>query len=71
MNKICEWYKALFKIKTQKIPRIFLQAIKKSHLNTRVMAHTVLLNCPIKPEIKAVDNHSDLRILFCYSYDYV
>ena len=29
----------------------------------RVMAHTVLLNCPIKAEIREVDNQSDLRIL--------
>ena len=36
---------------------------KKKHLSARVMARTVLLNCPIKAEIKAVDNQSDLRIL--------
>ena len=29
----------------------------------RAMAPTVLLNCPIKAEIGAVDNQSDLRIL--------
>ena len=34
------------------------------------MMCTVLFNCPIKAEIWAVDSQSDLRILFCYSYDY-
>ena len=29
--------------------------------------HTVLLNCPINAEIRAVDSQSDLT--FCYSYD--
>ena len=28
-----------------------------------MIARTVLLNCPIKAEIRAVDNQSDLRIL--------
>ena len=42
-NKICEWYKAIFKIKTQEIPRFFFASNKKSHLSTHVMAHTVLL----------------------------
>ena len=60
-------YKALFKTKTQEIPRIFLLVMKKKkkqkHLSARVMARTVLLNCPIKAEIRAVDNQSDLRIL--------
>ena len=28
-----------------------------------VMARTVLLNCPIKAEIRAVDSQSDLTIL--------
>ena len=32
------------------------------------MTCTVLLNCPFKAEIRAVDSQSDLRI--CYSYDY-
>ena len=36
---------------------------KKSHLSARVMARTVLLNCPIKAEIRAVDSQSDLKIL--------
>ena len=34
--------------------------VKKSHLSARVMARTVLLNCPIKAEIRAVDSLSDL-----------
>ena len=46
--------------------------MKKSHLSARVLARTVnylgmtrtvLLNCPIKAEIRAVDSQSDLRIL--------
>ena len=44
-------YKALFKIKTQEIPRFFLLAMKKNKY------------CLIKTEIRAVDNQSDLRIL--------
>ena len=57
-------YKALFKTKTQEILKIFLLVMeKKKHLSARVMAGTVLLNCPIKAEIGAVDNQSDLRIL--------
>ena len=31
------------------------------------MTLTVLLNCPIKAAIRAVDSQSDLR--FCYSFD--
>ena len=31
------------------------------------MRRTVLLNCPIKAEIRAVDSQSNLTI--CYSYD--
>ena len=31
------------------------------------MTRTVLLNCPIKAEIRAVESQSDLTI--CYSYD--
>ena len=30
------------------------------------MTRTVLLNCPIDAEIRAVDSQSDLR--FCYSF---
>ena len=57
-------YEAPFLIKTQEIPRFFLLAVtKKSHLSARVMARTVLFNCPIKAQIRAVDSQSDLRIL--------
>ena len=56
---------------TQEIPRLFLLAIKKSHLsahdgvlsNYLGMTRTVLSNCPIKAEIRAVDSQSDLRLL--------
>ena len=48
-------YKALFKIKTEEIP-IFFASSEKSHLSVHVMAHTVLLNCLIKAEIRAVDS---------------
>ena len=41
----------------------FASSKKKSHLSARVMARTVLFNCPIKAEIRAVDSQSDLRIL--------
>ena len=56
-------YEALFLIKRQEILRFFLLAVKKSYLSARVMARTVLLDCPIKAEIRAVDSQSDLRIL--------
>ena len=61
-NKICDILGS-FLIKTQEIPRFFLLAVKKSHLSERLMARTVLFNCPIKAEIGAVDSQSDLRIL--------
>ena len=63
---------SFFKIKTEEIPIFFLLVVKKSHSSARVMAllsnylgmtRTVLLNCPIKAEIRAVDSQSDLRIL--------
>ena len=43
------------KLKHKQFPDFFCKQWK--------MAHTVLLNCPIKAEIRAVDNQSDLRIL--------
>ena len=58
-------YKALFKIKTQEIPR-FLLAVKKARAWWRVlsnylnMTRTVQLNCPIK---------ANQIWEFCYSYD--
>ena len=36
---------------------------KKIHLSAGVLARTVLWNGPIKAEISAVENQSDLRIL--------
>ena len=56
------------------MPIFFASSEKKSHLRARVMARTiqllilgmtrtVLLNCPIKAEIRIVDSQSDLRIL--------
>ena len=56
-------YRALFKSKHKKFQDFFASNEKKSHLSARVMARTVLLNCPIKAEIRAVENQSDLRIL--------
>ena len=47
-------YKALFKIKTQEIPRFpffVSSAGKKSHLSARVIARSVLFYCPIETEI--------------------
>ena len=65
-------YRALFKSKHKKFQDFFASNEKKSHLSARVMARTVQLlrhdaYCPIKAEIRAVENQSDLRI--CYSYD--
>ena len=67
-------YEAIFLIKTQEILRPFLPAVKKRHFSARDGAYcpiteayvtsTVLLNCPIKDEIRAFDSQSDLRILF-------
>ena len=66
-NKIC-YISGFFLIETQEIPRVFLLAVKKSHLSARVVARTVQLlrhdaYCPIKAEIRGVDSQSDLRIL--------
>ena len=70
-------YKAIFfKSKHKKFQDLFfLPAVKKSHLSARdgrtvheiteaYVRSTVLLNCSIKDEIRAVDSQSDLRILF-------
>ena len=66
-------YEAIFfKSKHKKFQ---LPAVKKSHLSARdgrtvheiteaYARSTVLLNCSIKDEIRAVDSQSDLRILF-------
>ena len=62
-NKICDITGYFFKIKTREIRNFVLLAVKKkSHLTARVMAR-ILLNCPIKAEIRAVDSQSDLTIL--------
>ena len=63
---------SFFKIKTEEIPIFFASSEKKPFKRTRDgaycpnylgMTRTVLLNCPIKAEIRAVDSQSDLRIL--------
>ena len=66
-------YEALFLIKRQEIPRLFLLAVKKKAIQARAwwrvlsnylgMTRTVLFNCPIKAEMRTVDSQSDLRIL--------
>ena len=72
MGCITDYNIAISQIKTQQILNFVLLALKKSHLSARVMARlsnylgmtrTVLLNCPIKAEIRAVDSQSDLTIL--------
>ena len=60
-------YKALFKIKTQEIPRLLLAVKKKIFKRARLARTVQLLRHDayrfIKAEIRAVDNQSDLRIL--------
>ena len=67
-------YKALFlKSKHKKFQDIFASSKKKSFqhvcdgtycpITVLGMTRTVLLHCPIKAEIRAVDSQSDLRIL--------
>ena len=66
-------YKALFKIKEQEILRLFFANSEKKkpfkHVRDGVLSNClgmtciVLLDCPIKAEIRAVDNQSNLRIL--------
>ena len=61
-------YRALFKSKHKKFQDFFASYEKKSHLSAHMMARTVQLlrhdaYCPIKAEIRAVENQSDLRIL--------
>ena len=62
-NKICNIGGYFFNQNTRNSTFCLASSEKKSHLSTRVMARTVLLNCPIKAEIGAVDSQSDLRIL--------
>ena len=47
---------------------MFLLAVKKSHLSERVMARSVLLNCPIKAYIRQMIANQIWE--FCYKYDY-
>ena len=59
-----------FEIKTEEIQFFFASSEKKAKgLMARTvqylgMTRTVLLNCPIKAEIRAVDSQSDLRIFY-------
>ena len=62
-NKICDIIGYFFNQNTRKLKFCFASSEKKRHLSARVMACTVLLNCPIKAEIRAVDSQSDLTIL--------
>ena len=62
-NKICDIISYFFNQNTRKSKFCFASSEKKCHLSARVMARTVLLNCPIKAEIRAVDSQSDLTIL--------
>ena len=62
-NKICDIIGYFLNQNTRNSKFCFASSEKKSHLSARVMARTVLLNCPIKAEIRTVDSQSDLRIL--------
>ena len=72
-NKICDTIGYFLNQNIRNSKFCFASSEKKSHLSARVMArtvqyylgmtHTVLLNCPIKAEIRAVDSQSDLTIL--------
>ena len=63
-NKICDILRSVFESKHKKFRDFFFASSeKKRHLSARVMARTILFNCPIKAEIRAVDSQSDLRIL--------
>ena len=63
-NKICNIIGYFLNQNTRNSKFCFASSEKKkSHLSARVLARTVLLNCPIKAEIRAVDSQSDLTIL--------
>ena len=62
-KKICDIKGSFFESKHKKF-QAFLASSKISHLSAHDMTRTVLLNCPIKAEIRAVDNQSDLRIFY-------
>ena len=50
--------------KHKKFRDLFLPAVKKKNqLSARLMVRTVLLDCPTRAKIRAVDKQSDLRIL--------
>ena len=70
-NKICDIISIILNQNTRNSKFCFASS-EKSHLSARVMARTVqllrhdatvLLNCPIKAGIRAVDSQSDLTIL--------
>ena len=68
INKICDIRGYFLNQNTRNSKFCFASSEKKCHLSARVMARTVqlltvLLNCPIKAEIRAVDSQSDLTIL--------
>ena len=71
-NKICDIIGYFLNENTRNSKFCFASSEKKSHLSARVMAilsnylgmtRTVLLNCPIKAEIRAVESQSDFTIL--------
>ena len=73
-NKICNIIRLFFKSKHKKFEICFASSEKKRPVKrardgaycpiTQLgMTRTVLLNCPIKAEIRAVDSQSDLTIL--------
>ena len=64
LTKFVIYYALFLNQNTRNSEIFFLLAVKKKrHLSARVMARTILFNCPIKAEIRAVDSQSDLRIL--------
>ena len=71
-NKICDIIGYFLHQNTRNSTFSFASLKKKSHLSARLMARTVrllrhdasvLFNCPVKAEIRAVDSQSDLTIL--------
>ena len=62
-TKICDIIGYFLNQNTRNSKFCFASSEKKKPLSARVMGRTVLLNCPIKAEIRAVDSQSDLTIL--------
>ena len=62
-NKICDIIGYFLNQNTRNSKFCFASSEKTSHLSTCVMARTVLSNCLIKAEIRAVDSQSDLTII--------